>query len=189
LSSTTKESAGVGIGKKELAIEWRRGKVLEYSSMGYNQSEIAKMLQISEPTISQDVKYLRGDSREALQEYISKKMPDEIRKTFLAMDLILKTAWNTVNTTEDEKTRLNALALINQVMASRLQLLANVDVVDQVINLVTDIKDKQKKAEQQQGESEEAAVAEEFKLQKSDMSYDDIFDSFRLALTFYRRGK
>lgn len=33
------------------------------------------------------------------------------------------------------------------------------------------------------------AVAEQFKLQKSDMSYDDIFDSFRLALTFYRRGK
>jgi hypothetical protein len=33
------------------------------------------------------------------------------------------------------------------------------------------------------------AVAEESKLQKSDMSYDDLFDSFRLALTFYRRGK
>jgi predicted transcriptional regulator len=165
LSSTTKESAGTG--KKELAIEWRRGKVLEYSSMGYNQSEIAKMLQISEPTISQDVKYLRGESREILQVYISKKMPDEIRKTFLAMDLILKTAWNTVNTTEDEKTKLNGLALINQVMASRLQLLANVDVVDQVINLVTDIKQKQQKTEdtqsdtQQQGEAEEEEGTEE----------------------------
>ena len=33
------------------------------------------------------------------------------------------------------------------------------------------------------------AVAEEHKLQKSDMSYDDIFDSFRLALTFYARSK
>ena len=32
------------------------------------------------------------------------------------------------------------------------------------------------------------AVAEESKLQKSDMSYDDLFDSFRLALTFYRRS-
>lgn len=156
MSSITKESAG----KKELAIEWRRGKVLEYSSMGYNQSEIAKLLQISEPTISQDVKYLRGESREALQEYITKKLPDEIRKTFIAMDLILKKAWDTVHSTEDEKTRLNALNLINTVMASRVQLLGDVNVVDRVITLVTDIKQKQQKTEQQQ-EEEEVNVEEE----------------------------
>lgn len=33
------------------------------------------------------------------------------------------------------------------------------------------------------------AVAEEHKLQKSDMSYDDLFDSFRLSLNFYQRSK
>jgi hypothetical protein len=33
------------------------------------------------------------------------------------------------------------------------------------------------------------ATADEYKLQKSDMSYDDLFDSFRLALQFYARSK
>lgn len=33
------------------------------------------------------------------------------------------------------------------------------------------------------------AVVEEHKLQKSDMSYDDLFDSFRSVLTFYARSK
>ena len=33
------------------------------------------------------------------------------------------------------------------------------------------------------------AVANEYKLQKEDTSYDDILDAFRLSLTFYKRGK
>ena len=136
--------------KKAQAIEWRRTKVLEYSSKGYNHREISKVLQIHESTISRDVEHLRQESREALQEYISKKLPHELRRTFIAMDLILRKAWDTVDITEDEKTRLNALSLINTVMASRVQLLGDVNVVDKVINLVTDIKDKQRKTEQQE---------------------------------------
>jgi hypothetical protein len=137
------------------AIGWRRSKVLELSAKGHNQNDISKILQIPRSTISRDVEYLREESRQALQEYITRKLPDEVRKTFISMDLILKTAWQTVETTEDEKTRLNALALINQVMASRVQLLGDVNVVDRVINLVTDIKQKQQKTEQQEEEEVE----------------------------------
>jgi transposase len=74
--------------KDRLSIEWRRSKVLKYSSMGYDQREIAKFLQIHESTISRDIECLRQESRQALQEYISKKLPDEIRKSFIAMDTV-----------------------------------------------------------------------------------------------------
>ena len=40
-------------------IEWRRSKVQELASQGYNQSEISRMLQISQPTINRDLSYLR----------------------------------------------------------------------------------------------------------------------------------
>ena len=33
------------------------------------------------------------------------------------------------------------------------------------------------------------AVANEYKLQKEETSYDDILDAFRLALQFYKRAK
>ena len=33
------------------------------------------------------------------------------------------------------------------------------------------------------------AVANEYKLQKEETSYDDILDAFRLSLQFYKRGK
>ena len=33
------------------------------------------------------------------------------------------------------------------------------------------------------------AIANEYKLQKTETTYDDVFDSFRLALQFYARSK
>lgn len=156
MSTNTQDSENENERKDRLSIEWRRTKVLEYSSKGFNQNEIAKFLQLHESTISRDMEYLRQESREALQEYITKKLPDEVRKTFVSMDLILKEAWNTVETTEDEKTKLNALNLINTVMASRVQLLGDVNVVDKVIGLVTDIKDKQKQQKTEQDQHSEA---------------------------------
>jgi hypothetical protein len=40
--------------------DWQRSKVMELSSQGYNQLDIAKILQIiSQPTISRDIQYLK----------------------------------------------------------------------------------------------------------------------------------
>ena len=40
-------------------IAWRREKILDLNSKGYNGREIAKVLHISHPTIDRDVQYLR----------------------------------------------------------------------------------------------------------------------------------
>ena len=37
------------------SVEWRRSKVQKLASQGYNQSEISRMLQISQPTINRDI--------------------------------------------------------------------------------------------------------------------------------------
>ena len=46
------------------SIEWRRNKVQELSSQGYNQSEISKILQISQPAINRDIAYLRQQAKD-----------------------------------------------------------------------------------------------------------------------------
>jgi predicted transcriptional regulator len=38
------------------SLEWRRNKVQELASQGYNQSEISRILQISQPTINRVLK-------------------------------------------------------------------------------------------------------------------------------------
>jgi DNA-binding CsgD family transcriptional regulator len=40
-------------------MQWRRDKVLEYTSHGYTQREIAAILQVSSSTIAEDQIFLR----------------------------------------------------------------------------------------------------------------------------------
>jgi predicted transcriptional regulator len=51
------------------SLEWRRSKVLELSSQGHSQPEIAKILQIGQPTVNIDIGYLRGQARQNFRTY------------------------------------------------------------------------------------------------------------------------
>ena len=45
------------------SVEWRRNKVQGLASQGYNQSEISRILQISQATINRDIAYLRQQAK------------------------------------------------------------------------------------------------------------------------------
>ena len=51
------------------SIEWRRNKVQELSSQGYNQSEISRILQKSQPAINRDIAYLRQQAKDNSKKY------------------------------------------------------------------------------------------------------------------------
>jgi IS30 family transposase len=46
-------------------IDWRRAKVLELSSQGYSQIEIATNLQMDKSIISRDLAYLRHQAQQS----------------------------------------------------------------------------------------------------------------------------
>ena len=48
------------------SINWRRSKVMELSSQGYSQLDIAKILQISQPTISRDISFLEEQAKSSI---------------------------------------------------------------------------------------------------------------------------
>ena len=58
------------------SLEWRRSKVSEVSSQGYNQSEISRILQISQPTINRDLSYLRQQAKSNIKKYIDERLPE-----------------------------------------------------------------------------------------------------------------
>jgi DNA-binding transcriptional regulator LsrR (DeoR family) len=85
------------------SLEWRRSKVQELSSQGYNQSEISRILQISQPTINRDITYLRQQAKDNIKRYIDERLPEEYEKCLVGLTAITKEAWNTAATTEDKK--------------------------------------------------------------------------------------
>src|SRR5919202_1324739 len=93
------------------SLEWRRDKVQELASQGYNQSEISRIWQISQPTINRDLTYLRQQARENIKRYIDERLPEEYEKCLVGLNAITKEAWNTAANTEDKREKIQALSL------------------------------------------------------------------------------
>ena len=76
---------------KQQQIEWRRAKVLELSSQGYAEREIAEKLQpIALVIIHRDLVHLRQQAQENLQKHIHEVVPEEYQKCMVGMKQNLK---------------------------------------------------------------------------------------------------
>jgi predicted transcriptional regulator len=119
------------------SLEWRRSKVLELASQGCNQSEISSILQISQPTINRDLAYLRQQAKDNIERYIDERLPEEYGKYMVGLNAITKEAWNTAQSTEDKREKIQALSLAKECYSMKLDLLTNATVVDDAIRFVS----------------------------------------------------
>jgi predicted transcriptional regulator len=138
------------------SLEWRRSKVLELPSQGHSQPEIARILQISQPTVNRDIGYLRGQARQNLQKHIQDKLPEEYQNCMTGINQVLKICWEIVNksrnvnndngnqtvTMTDNKTVLQALALINDCNKYKMDLTTNGVVITDALKFVQTNKEK-----------------------------------------------
>jgi hypothetical protein len=123
--------------QKKDNIEWRRSKVQELLVKGYNHYEIASTLQISRPTITKDIQYLRQCAKQNIKRYIDETLPEEYEKSLIGINSILKEAWNTAQNTEDKREKIQALSLAKECYSMKLDLLTNATVVDDAIRFVS----------------------------------------------------
>src|SRR5919205_3078385 len=125
-------------------IEWRRSKVQEMASQGYNQSEISRILQISQSTINRDITYLRQQAKENIKRYIDERLPEEYGKCLVGLNAITKEAWTTSQQTEYKTEKIQALSLAKECYSMKLDLLTNATVVDDAIRFVSCNRSKEK---------------------------------------------
>jgi hypothetical protein len=136
-------------------IEWRRAKVLELSSQGHSQREIADTIHVGIGTINRDIAYLRNEAQENLKSHIQDKLPEEYQKCMVGINQVLKICWDIVNksrnvdnnsgqtvTMTDNKTVLQALALINDCNKYKMDLTTNGVVITDAIKFVQTNKEK-----------------------------------------------
>jgi transcriptional regulator len=74
------------------SLECRRNKVLELSSQGHNQSEISRILQVSQPTFNRDVLYLRHQAKDNIKKHVDERLPEEYEKCITGLNSILREA-------------------------------------------------------------------------------------------------
>jgi hypothetical protein len=122
--------------QQQQQMEWRRDRVLELSSQGFSQSDIATVLHVDKSIISRDMAQLRHRAQENLQKHIHQTIPEEYQKACNTLNQLLRMTWSIVGKTEDEKTRLQALALIHDVNKYRTELVTNGVIVNDALRII-----------------------------------------------------
>jgi hypothetical protein len=138
-------------------IDWRKAEVLKLSSQGYSQIEITTNLQMDKSIISRDLAYLRQLAKDNLKIHIQDKLPEEYQNCMTGINQVLKICWDIVNksrnvnndnnngqtvTMTDNKTVLQALALINDCNKCKMELTTNGVVITDAIKFVQTNKEK-----------------------------------------------
>jgi hypothetical protein len=123
---------------KAQQIEWRRDRVMELSSQGFSQSDIAFALHVDRSIISRDVAYLKRQAQENLQHHIHEVIPAEYEKAMNSLNQVLRLTWSIVGKTPDEKTRLQAMSLITECNKYKIDLATNGTIVSDALKTFQD---------------------------------------------------
>src|SRR5689334_8795727 len=109
--------------KNNSSLEWRRSKVQELARQGYNQSEISRILQISQPTINRDLSCFRQQAEANIKGYSDERVPEECEKCLVGLTAITKEAWHTAANTVAKGEKIQAWSLAKECYCMRLELL------------------------------------------------------------------
>ena len=121
-------------GKNQIA--WRRAQVSELAAKGLTYMEIASTLQISHSTVGNDLDFIKREAQEHLHNHIQETIPSEFRRAMTSMDSVLKMAWGIVARTQDDKTKLQGLALINDCTKARIDMSTNAPIITDALKYI-----------------------------------------------------
>jgi predicted transcriptional regulator len=129
---------------KSEQLQWRRSKVIELRSRGLSQIEIARELQVSEASISSDIQHLREQAKESIKEYVTEHLPEQYQVCLTALDAIIKRAFDILETSPDNREKLQAMELFKDTHLVKLELLSNATTIDSALNYITNKQQQQK---------------------------------------------
>src|SRR5215216_6723987 len=122
---------------KQQHLEWRRSRVLELSSQGRTEREIAQILKVGTGTVHRDIVYLNKQAQDNLKTHIQERLPEQYQKCMNGLNQVLKIGWNIVQSdSSSAANRLQALALVNDSYKYIMDLTTNGVVVTDAIKYV-----------------------------------------------------
>ena len=132
--------AGINLSKYQNQVSWRRNKVKELLTRGYAQYEIAKVLHISQPTISRDIHYIQREIKKSSDNY-GEHLFEIYRNTLLGLDESMKKLWEIIDSSRtDAKEKIKAITLLKGFYEQRLDLIKSEPGLIQQKKLMDEVK-------------------------------------------------
>ncbi|MGB7638284.1 MAG: hypothetical protein WBL88_12015 [Nitrososphaeraceae archaeon] len=102
------------------------------------------------------MQYLRKQAKEAIKECVTEHLPEQYQICLTALDTILKHSFEILQTSQDNREKLQAMELFKDTHLVKLELLSNATTIDSALNF---IRNKQEEEEQQKGIATDLAAA------------------------------
>ena len=80
---------------------------------------------------------MRNQAKTNIKLYIDETLPEEYEKCLVGLNAITREAWNTAQSTEDKREKIQALSLAKEYYSMKLELLTNAIVVNDAIRYVS----------------------------------------------------
>jgi hypothetical protein len=82
------------------------------------------------------VQYLREQAKGTIREYVTEHLPEQYQVCLSALDTILKHAYEILQTSDDNREKLQAMELFNNTHLVKLELLSNATTIDSALNYI-----------------------------------------------------
>jgi DNA-binding transcriptional regulator LsrR (DeoR family) len=112
---------------------------------GMTHNEIASELQVSRTAVTSDVQYLRQQAKGTIKEYATDHLPEQYQICLTALDEIIKRAFEILETSPDNREKLQTMELFKDTHLVKLELLSNATTIDSALNYI-----RNKQQQQQQ---------------------------------------
>jgi transcriptional regulator len=103
---------------------------------GLSHAEIARELQVSRASISSDIQYLRNQAKESIKEYVTEHLPEQYQVCLTALDAIIKRAFDILESSPDNREKLQAMELFKDTHLVKLELLSNATTIDNALHYI-----------------------------------------------------
>jgi len=110
--------------------------VVELKARGMNHSEIAQELKVSRTCIVADANHLREQAKRTIKEYVTEHLPEQYQVCLTALDVIIKRAFEILQTTHDNREKLQAMELFKDTHMTKVELLGNAQTIDSGLNYI-----------------------------------------------------
>jgi hypothetical protein len=91
---------------------------------------------VSRASVSSDIQYLRNQAKEAIRGYVTEHLPEQYQVCLTALDAIIKRAFDILDTSPDNREKLQSMELFKDTHMVKLELPSNATTIDSALNYI-----------------------------------------------------
>jgi len=128
-------------------VELRRAKIMELLSNGHtSQVNIADKLNVSEPTVSRDIAWLKSQARKELETHFQEKLPFEYARAMTGINATLTRVSEMLKEAKDPKTKIECMKLQMELWKSVMSMATDGCIIERAIKMVKELESKERTA-------------------------------------------